>query len=280
MTDYSSDKDNLTPTDSASTMPPGAPWTWEEIDGTLYPSFISAERLGILKNSQFCSGDIFISTYPKAGTHWIGLIVHLILNNGEERHGVPFLHLCPWLEADGLPDNLHDLDKVSCLSNPRTFFSHSYYSKMPGGPPGTSPAKYIYLARNRKDSFVSYYHFHLELQPVLEFNRTWDEFFLDEFIEDRVCFGSWWDHVSEWWSHRNEKNVLFLKYEDMKKDLPKHVKIIAEFLGYNLDQKLTLKIASMTTFEAMKANSSAGIIGPMYVRKGVVATWRLEGTAH
>ena len=32
-----------------------------------------------------------------------------------------------------------------------------------------------------------------------------------------VCYGSWFDHVLSWWKHKDDPNVLLLKYEDMKK---------------------------------------------------------------
>ena len=32
-----------------------------------------------------------------------------------------------------------------------------------------------------------------------------------------VGYGSWFDHVQEFWEHRMDSNVLFLKYEDMYK---------------------------------------------------------------
>ena len=28
-------------------------------------------------------------------------------------------------------------------------------------------------------------------------------------------YGSWFEHVQEFWEHRMDSNVLFLKYEDM-----------------------------------------------------------------
>jgi len=34
-----------------------------------------------------------------------------------------------------------------------------------------------------------------------------------------VGYGSWFDHVQEFWEHRMDSNVLFLKYEDMYKVL-------------------------------------------------------------
>ena len=32
-----------------------------------------------------------------------------------------------------------------------------------------------------------------------------------------VYYNLWSDHVLGWWKHRNDSNVLFLKYEDLKK---------------------------------------------------------------
>ena len=251
------------------------PSTWEEIDGILYPSFIFAERLEKLKSFNLRPDDVFVSTYPKGGSHWIGFIVHLIMNNGVENRDVPFHHICPWLEAAGLLENICKLEDVERLPNPRFFYSHAYYSKMPGGAPNTSPAKYIYVARNPKDTFVSYYHFHLKMQGsgTILFGRTWKQFF-DEFVKGRVLFGSWWDHIPEWWKHKDEKNVLFLKYEDLKKDLPRYVKIIADFLGYALEQDVIMKIASTSTFEEMKTNTAMGANNQSFIRKGMVGDWK------
>ena len=249
------------------------PWTWEEIEGIIYPSFIIAEQLEKLKTFKPRPEDIFVCTYPKGGSHWIGFIVHLVMNNGVENRDAPFHHICPWLEAAGLSENIHKEEEIERLPNPRFFYSHAYYSKMPGGAPNTSPAKYIYVARNPKDTFVSYYHFHVRSQEWMVFGRTWDQFF-DEFVKGRVFFGSWWDHIPEWWKHRDEKNVLFLKYEDLKKDLPKYVKIIADFLGYDLEQDVILKIASMCTFEEMKTNTAMGANSQSFIRKGKVGDWK------
>ena len=195
------------------------------------------------------------------------------MNNGVENRDAPFHHICPWLEAADSPDNFSKEEVVDRLPSPRLFYSHAYYGKMPGGPPNTSPAKYVYLARNPKDTFVSFYHFHVKMQERMVFGRTWDEFF-DEFIKGRVFFGSWWDQIPEWWTHRNEKNVLFLKYEDLKKDLPKYVKIIADFLGYNLEKDTIVKIASMCTFEEMKTTTTMGANNQRFMRKGVVGDWK------
>ena len=53
-----------------------------------------------------------------------------------------------------------------------------------------------------------------------------------------VDFGLWFDHVLEWWKHRDAENILFLKYEDMKKDHCGVVKKIAEFMGYSLKEEV------------------------------------------
>ncbi len=55
--------------------------------------------------------------------------------------------------------------------------------------------------------------------------------FWKKFISGDVMYGDYFDHVLGWWHHKDDKNVLFLKYEDMKKDLPHAVSQIASFMG-------------------------------------------------
>ena len=160
------------------------------------------------------------------------------------------------------------------ILDPRVFASHAYYSRTAGGPPNTSPAKYIYCARNSKDVSVSLYHHHINRKDIekIGLDLMWDEFF-ECFLKGNVIFGSWWKHVSEWWAHRDEPNVFFLKYEDLKKDLLSNVKKIADFLGRSLDQETIEKIAQATTFDSMKANTVEWKDKHL-LRKGVLGDWR------
>ncbi|XP_033123985.1 cytosolic sulfotransferase 3-like [Anneissia japonica] len=42
---------------------------------------------------------------------------------------------------------------------------------------------------------------------------------------------------SYWWSQRNDKNVLFVKYEDMQRSLSDVVEKVASFLGWPITDK-------------------------------------------
>lgn len=74
------------------------------------------------------------------------------------------------------------------------------YSGMAGGVPASSPAKYIYIARNPKDVVVSMYH-HTVAWTDFQFNGNFDQFF-DLFMSGSVQWGSWFDHVLDWWNHK------------------------------------------------------------------------------
>lgn len=102
----------------------------------------------------------------------------------------------------------------------------------------------IYMARNPKDLVVSYYQFHRSLR-TMSYRGTFQEFcrrFTNDkresastpemvppphswsfsshsptYLSLQVGYGSWFEHVQEFWEHRMDSNVLFLKYEDMYK---------------------------------------------------------------
>ena len=65
------------------------------------------------------------------------------------------------------------------------------------------------------------------------FQGDFDDY-LKRFVRGETYYGSWLDHVSEWWEHKNDANVLFIWYEDLLKDTAKAIKKIANFLGINL----------------------------------------------
>ena len=71
-------------------------------------------------------------------------------------------------------------------------------------------------------------------------------------MKGEVDFGDYFDHVLSWWAHKDDDNVLFLKYEDMKKDLPSAVDKIAKFIGQDISKELVDEIAHKTTFANMK----------------------------
>lgn len=71
----------------------------------------------------------------------------------------------------------------------------------------------VYVARNPKDMCVSYYHYCILVHSM---RGTFEEF-CDLFLKDKAPVGPIWNHILGFWRRRDEPNVLFLKYEDMKR---------------------------------------------------------------
>ena len=253
------------------------------VNGIVFPPFIDQQRMDELKDFHLRPDDLFVVTYPKSGTTWMQQIVRLIANDGED-DGTIVTEAIPWLEKDYgkvLPSGV----KVDEMPSPRRFKSHTPYHMMPGGMPHTSPAKYIYVARNPKDTAVSLYY-HARRLLFFQYTGAWDHF-LHLFTSGKVESGLWFDHVLEWWKHKDNSNVLFLKYEDMKKDILEAVRTIAEFMCHEGKQETLEAIVKQSTFESMKANAATNFswrsdhrVGePQFMRKGEVGDWRKHFTA-
>nr|BAG60560.1 unnamed protein product [Homo sapiens] len=112
--------------------------------------------------------------------------------------------------------------------------------------------KFLYVARNAKDCMVSYYHFQ-RMNHMLPDPGTWEEYF-ETFINGKVVWGSWFDHVKGWWEMKDRHQILFLFYEDIKRD-PKHeIRKVMQFMGKKVDETVLDKIVQETSFEKMKEN--------------------------
>ena len=243
------------------------------INGLLLPYFVRQEYLDRLKDLELYPDDVWVVTYPKCGTTWTQQIVRLVRNNGVQ-DDVTIDTAVPWIEA-GPPENTVNIEEVL---RPRAFKSHFPYDNFPCGMPHTTPCKYIYVARNPKDVAVSsYFQAEVVLFPGIEWDDYWRKFMAGD-----VEFGNYFDHLLSWLPHKDDKNVLFLKYEDMKRDLSGAVFQIASFIGADLSRDVITKIADLTSFDKMKEDNTANRVwvpefqkkGAQFLRKGIVGDWK------
>ena len=239
------------------------------VKGLTVPDFIVEECLDRLKSFPLRGDDVWIVTCLKAGTTWTQQIVRLLRHGFEDKRKI--CDAIPWLEV--IP-RLYSYVKVEEMQDPRSFKSHFPYDLMPCGVPHSTSCKYIYVARNPKDLCVSLYYHYRAYKGCLE--ADWDTHY-QNFISGVIYFGDYFDHVLGWWTHKDDENVLFLKYEDMKKNLSSVVRQIAEFIGCSgVTQETIDEIVSRTTFQNMKDDTTANYSWkvPNFLRKGEVGDWK------
>lgn len=196
--------------------------------------------------------DMFVVTFPKCGTTWTQHIAHLIFHKGvPPKSTVDFLTSSPFLEMFGS-------EALELMERPGLIKSHLPYHMMPYHP----SAKYIYVCRNPKDVCVSFFY-HTRGFAAYDFvNGTLEDFF-EVFLEGKNEHGDYFDNVLSWYEHRNDPNVLFIHYEDMKVEPTKYVLEIAKFLDENehstlLDRPDILRgIVAQSDIKAMRIYSEA-----------------------
>lgn len=130
-------------------------------------------------------------------------------------------------------------------------------------------AKVVIVLRNPKDTLVSYYHFYQKMKDLGNYEGSWSDFF--EIIKaDQLIYGDWFDFTLGWWELRHRPNILVVKYEDMKKDLEGHVKLVAKFCERDLTDEQIATIVQATSFDTMKNNPQ----NKLKMRKGATGDWR------
>ncbi|XP_058938954.1 amine sulfotransferase-like [Kogia breviceps] len=242
-------------------------------------SLLDVDLIEHLDDFEIRDDDVFIITYPKSGTIWTQQILSLIYFEGH-RNRSEMVNTCdrvPFLEHSA-----HKVDHVNRPS-PRLFTSHIPYYLAPKGLKNRK-AKIVYIYRNPKDVLTSYFHFSNWLVTFEPSENI--EHFMKKFLDGKVMGSLWFDHVRGWYEHRHDFNILFMMYEEMKKDLRSSVLKISNFLEKELSEEDLDAVVNQATFQNMKLDPQANYKHILksenwtrtnegdFLRKGTIGDWK------
>ncbi|XP_053197307.1 sulfotransferase 2B1-like [Scomber japonicus] len=240
------------------------------------------ESLKYYEEFTFRPDDILIVTYPKSGTTWMQEIVPLIMSGGDSAsvETLPNWARVPWLEVGQSRTYKHE-ERPS----PRMFATHFHYNMMPPSFFEVKP-KVIYVMRNPKDVFTSAFHYY----GIITFvgDQGSQNEFLHKFLDGKVMFGSWFDHVKGWLNAEDKERIMYISYEEMIMDLKDSVARMAQFLEKSLDPQVIEKIADRCVFKNMKQNKMSNYsqvpreimdqTKSEFLRKGIAGDWKNQLT--
>ncbi|KAL3272508.1 hypothetical protein HHI36_013984 [Cryptolaemus montrouzieri] len=136
--------------------------------------------------------------------------------------------------------------------------------------------KVIYVCRHPKDVAVSYFFlqknsWNVDFQG--DFAKYWNYF-----RNGNCMFGPYFEHVKQAFEKKELKNVLFVFYEDLRKDLTAFIKKVAEFLERPITESEVNSLKEHLDFNNFQKNSALEKLNEgsknKFVRKGKVGGWR------
>lgn len=241
----------------------------------------------ILANFTARPTDVLITTATKAGTTWMQQILHQ-LKSGGDRDFFSIDAVVPWLE---LPRPGRTVDEVlagyEAMADPRLFKTHCTYEQTPG----VDTARIILSSRDPRDCCVSFYHHVMDMTDAARSKAGLKQYtHFDELFEDWLTQAFWYRNVAGWWPQRERDNLLWLRFEDMKQDLPGSIDRIIDFLGWTITATQRTAAIEHSSFDWMKQHadkftrqlaSDEPVFRPGgFIRKGAVGDHKTQLSEH
>jgi hypothetical protein len=197
---------------------------------------------------QATAHDVFACVYFKSGTNWLMHIAVQVTHRG--RAEFEHIHdLVPWPDSPirhyAVPLSEEDAWK-NAPTGLRVIKTHLEFAKVPY----SSNARYICVVRDPKDVCVSAYHF-LRASGMGPMTPSIPHF-VEYFLSPGFHFYPWAEFVASCWCVRDRENVLFMTYEEMKKNLRATVCKIAALLRVELSEQEVEAVVRQCSFEHMK----------------------------
>jgi aryl sulfotransferase len=175
----------------------------------------------------------------------------------------PVMTLAPWLDARFEPiDEI--VARLEAQRHRRSIKTHTPADGIPWWP----DASYIVVGRDGRDAFMSFVNHMRNMRPDVVARLI--ESAMAEGIEvgtpipldDIHAFFADWlerrmlvEHIGSYWARRDEPNLLFVHYDDLKADLAGEMRRVAAFLGIDVPAGRWPALVERCTFAGMRARS-------------------------
>jgi hypothetical protein len=204
--------------------------------------------------------DLFLVSYPKSGNTWLRfLIANLLKQPGEE---IDF-----YTSINYIPEVVTHDETIESLERPRVMKSHAPYLR--------EYPRVIYMIRDGRDVYVSYYFHRLKKLPQ---NTTFKEFL----ERDDHFPGLWGDHVASWLfkEHGRSQKILVVRYEELLCDCLAQLRRMVDFMGMETTEDQLQDAVEAASFKNMRRleiekGRPYKDTGPdIFVREGRWGTWK------
>lgn len=224
------------------------------------------------------AGDIVISTPAKCGTTWTQMICALLVFQTADLPA-PLDLLSPWLDMQ-TRDRDEVLADLDAQTHRRFVKTHTPFD----GLPHDDRVTYICVGRDPRDVARSWDN-HMANTDLVRLMTARDQAVgnqdLAELMPDGPPvhadseIGRFWEwteapiaagprgeslaalvhHITTFWPHRDDPNVLLLHYDDLKADLDGQMRVVSAQLGIPVDEARWPTLVEAATFEHMRANA-------------------------
>ncbi|XKL64943.1 hypothetical protein PGB90_005029 [Kerria lacca] len=234
--------------------------------------------------------DIWVISLPRTGTTWTEEMTWLLSNDLDYKAAQSkelykrfwYLELAATLGDKKFSNEFGSVDTISNAKSPRFIKTHLGIDLLPKQLWLVKP-KIIYVYRNPKDVVISLYHF---MSMLNKMQGTLEEY-AEAFLNNKCNYCPFWEHVLDFWKIKDEKNILFLTYEQMTQDLVSVIYKTAKYLGTTITEEQTQKLAQHLDYKNMKKNNSVNqkkqllkfkvVSQPEdvnFIRKGISGQWK------
>ena len=237
--------------------------------------------------------DIIVTTSYKSGTTWTQLIMKYLL---VPDHGYKKVHdFSLWVGSRWNPieSRINDLE---AQTHRRCIKSHMALDGLPYYP----QVKYIVVARDARDVFMSFYNhyanytdaFYEDLNSIEgligdllprctdNIHVAWENWMTKGWFEwESEGYPFWGNlhHTKTYWDYKHLPNLLFVHFNNLLENPHAEIKRIVDYVGVDTNDAQIDEIVELTSFRTMKQNSDQ-IVGVSPDFKGGSKTFINKGT--